>query len=72
MGINYDKLYELTDKQLERAINRTNWFEPDLCRELCDRASMAAEYDAVEAVDGDLVAVAYAAAKKLGLDIVII
>ncbi len=68
--LNYNKLYELSDAQLGEAIRGFDFWDADLCRELVKRAGLEEEYDIADPDEDDIEQIIYAAAEKLGIEII--
>lgn len=69
IGHNIDPLYicELSTEELAAKIRSLTEWEPDLLRDLCWRADMIDEWEAADDITFE--SVAYAAAKKLNVEI---
>ena len=66
LNINPTWICMLSDEELAEEIRKSPEWEEDLLRDLCYRADMLDEW---EAAGDDFESVAFAAAEKLGLDI---
>ena len=66
LNINPTWICMLSDEELAEEIRKSPEWEEDLLRDLCYRADMLDEW---EAAGDDFDSVAFAAAEKLGLDI---
>lgn len=70
MDVNYNRLYELSDEELGNAIRELDFWDADLVHELVERAGLNEEYDAADPDENDIEQIIYAAAEKLGIEII--
>ena len=60
-------LKSLSDQELGEEIRNLDFWDADLCGELCDRAGLADEWAAVTAENSE--SLIYKAAEKLGVEV---